>query len=120
MEDALKKLKEKLDSSLNEALYDAYTSETKEKEGLSIKVPMSEFLNFLRYNLLVSKDCTDQEKKQRWETFLAGVKTETGEIPLVVMYKGFAVYTDTMKAVREENSGKTMRFYTKSQIATIA
>ncbi len=121
MEDALKKLRDKLNNFLNEALYEEYEKQNGEarKKIDTVKVSMDVFVNFLRYNLLINKAASEEDKKRKWEALTKGIKTKEGEIPLVVMYDGFAIYTDTMEAAREM-AGKSMKYYSNSQIATVA
>lgn len=118
MEEALKRLQQKLDDYLDKALAEKWDQAKNEANKMDrIKVPMPMFANFLRYNLLVKS--SSNEKKQIWERFLAGLQSKQGEIPLMVMYDGFTIYTDTMAAVQETNI-KTIKYYKQSQIATVA
>ena len=115
MEKALQKLQEKLDNYLCEILEDEY-AEQKGKAD-TIKVSATAFLSFLRYNLLVSK-ASEEEKKNKWETLTSAIKNNKGEIPLVVMYDGIVIYTDTITTVRDKGD-KKMNYYKKSRIATV-
>lgn len=119
-ETALNKLQRKLDAYLDEMLTEEYAKQKGELKRIdTLKVPRSVFIQYLRCNLLSNVEDTVEEKKRKWETFSSSLRTSKGEVPIVVVYDGFAIYTDTISLMQDLEKGSKVIYYTKSKISTV-